>query len=122
MTPTGSPRSVRHESTARLHIVLCVPVLDRRKMCPVPMKEIGQKGTAKLCQVPLTGCHKQSGLKCTGRRPSPSGRATTGCMARQRSMRLKPLYLAINLIISVMAFEAYGEIRADLTFLPDRHE
>ena len=60
---------------------------------PYPMKEIGQKRAAKLCRVPPVGCHAQSGLKCTGRRPSPPGWATTGCMVRQRSIRRKPLYL-----------------------------
>jgi len=37
-------------------------------------------------------------------------------------MRLKPLYLPFNLVKSVMAFEAYGGIRADWIFLPDGHE
>ena len=43
---------------------------------PCPMKEIGLKGAAKLLRVPPAGCHAQSGLKCTGRRPSSPGRAT----------------------------------------------
>jgi len=30
-------------------------VLDRHRMCPVPMEEIGQKGAAKLCRVPTAG-------------------------------------------------------------------
>jgi len=38
-------------------------------MCPVPMKEIGRKGSAKLYRVPpAKGYHQQSGLKCTGLR------------------------------------------------------
>ena len=30
-------------------------VLDRHKMCPVPMEEIGQKGAVKLGRVPTAG-------------------------------------------------------------------
>ena len=52
------------------YIVQYLPVLDRHRMCPVPMKEIGRKGAAKLCRVPPAGCHAQGGLNCTGSRPS----------------------------------------------------
>jgi len=38
-------------------------------MCPVPAKEVGQKGSAKLHRVPTAkGYHQQSGLNCTGLR------------------------------------------------------
>ena len=32
------------------------------------MKEIGQKGSVKLCVFQHPGLHQQSGLKCTGLR------------------------------------------------------
>ncbi len=85
------------------------------------MKEIGQKGAAKPRRVPTAECHAQSGLKCTGRRPSPPGRATKGCMVRQRSKRRTPLYLRAQPPDSVMAWRSCGEIRVDLMFLPDGH-
>lgn len=91
-------------------------------MCPAPMKEIGQKGAAKPCRVPPAECHTQSGLKCTGRRPSPPGLATKGCMVRQRSMCRKPLYLAHQPLDSVMAWRVCGRIRVYMMFLPDGHE
>ena len=47
---------VRHECGAlffkRAQYLL---VLDRHRMCPVPMEEIGPKGAAKLCRVPTVG-------------------------------------------------------------------
>ena len=60
-----------------------------------------RKGTAKLGWVPTAGLHQQSGLNCTGCGPSAAGRATTGPMVRQRSVRRKPLYLMCNLQWSV---------------------
>ena len=55
--------------------------------------DIERKGDAKLCHVPMVGCHKQSVLNCTGRDPFIAGRATEEFTVRQRSMRGKPLYL-----------------------------
>jgi hypothetical protein len=55
-----------------------------------------RKGTAKLGWVPTAGLHEQSGLNCTGCGPFAAGRATTGSMVSQRSMRRKPLYLRCN--------------------------
>ena len=105
------------------YIVQYLPVLDRHRMCPAPMKEIGQKGVAKPCRVPTVECHAQSDLKCTGRIPSSPGRATKGCMVRQRSMRRKPLYLLTQPLDGVMARRGkYGEIRVDMIFPPDEHE
>jgi len=49
-----------------------------------------------LRRVPMPGRDKQNDLNCTGRGSSLTGRATTGSMVRQRSMRWKPLYLATN--------------------------
>jgi len=66
---------------------------------PCTDKEIGQKGAAKFCLVPQAGCHKQSSLNCTGQRPPSLGRATAGCMVRQRSVCWKPLYLIRTLAI-----------------------
>jgi len=54
-------------------------------------KDSGRKGAAKLRQVPMAGCHKQSSLNSTGRGPLPTSRATIGSMVRQRSVRRKPL-------------------------------
>jgi hypothetical protein len=67
---------------------------------------LSSKGIAKLCRVLTAGCHKQSGLNCTGREPFIVGRATAESMVRQRSMRGKPLYLAAQPRISGMALKA----------------
>ena len=47
-------RKVRHECGA-FFLARYLLVLDRHRMCPVPMEEIGQKGAAKLCRVPTAG-------------------------------------------------------------------
>jgi hypothetical protein len=60
------------------------------------MKEVDLKGAVKFHRVPPMWRNKQNGLKCTGCGPPPTGRATTGSMVRQRSMRRKPLYLDCN--------------------------
>jgi hypothetical protein len=61
-------RQVRHDVVHFIYMHYLL-VLDRHEMCPVLMKEIGQKGPVKLCRVPpAKGYHQQSGLKCTGLR------------------------------------------------------
>ena len=56
----------------------------------------------------------QSGLNCTGRAPSRAGRATTGPMARQRSMRRKPL---LRVIPSMVGWDRGGKLLPDLVRL-----
>jgi len=59
---------VRHDVVHFIYMHYLL-VLDRRKKRPVPMEEIGRKGSAKLYRVPpAKGYHQQSGLKCTGLR------------------------------------------------------
>jgi hypothetical protein len=77
---------------------------------------LSSKGIAKLCRVLTAGCHKQSGLKCTGHEPFIVGWATAESMVSQRSMRGKPLYLAAQPRSSGMALKASGVIRMDLMF------
>jgi hypothetical protein len=67
-------------------------------------KEIERKGAAKLCQVLMAGCHKQSSLNSTGRGPLSTSRATTVSMVRQRSVRRKPLYLERSTLDNGMAW------------------
>jgi hypothetical protein len=57
---------------------------------------IRRKGAVKLRWVPTAGLNEQNGLNCTGCGLPTAGRATTGSMVRQRSMRQKPLYLEAN--------------------------
>jgi len=45
---------VRHDVVHFIYMHYLL-VLDRHKKCPVPMKEIGQKGAVKLCRVPPAG-------------------------------------------------------------------
>ena len=74
-------------------------------------KDSGRKGAAKLRQVPMAGCHKQSSLNSTGRGPLPTSRATIGSMVRQRSVRRKPLYLEQPTLNDGMAWRDCGAIR-----------
>jgi hypothetical protein len=69
-------------------------------------RDVEPKGIAKLCRVLTAGCHKQSGLNCTGREPFIVGRATAESMVSQRSMRGKPLYLAAQPRSTGMALKA----------------
>jgi putative transposase len=69
---------------------------DRQlQSCLAPV-EAGRKGAAKLGRLPTAGCHAQSSLNCTEQgRLRPVRRATArSIMARQRSVRWKPLYSA----------------------------
>ena len=74
-------------------------------------KDSGRKGAAKLRQVPMAGCHKQSSLNSTGHGPLPTSRATIGSMVRQRSVRRKPLYLEQPTLNDGMAWRDCGAIR-----------
>jgi hypothetical protein len=68
------------------------------------MKEIGLKGAAKLFRVPPAGCHTQSGLKCTGRRPSSPGRATERVYGETTKCALEAsVFRAANPLNGVMA-------------------
>ena len=62
-------------------------------MSPPSVEGTGGKGVVKLGWVSTAELNKQSGLNCTGRGPSFTGRATAGSMVRKRNMRRKPLYL-----------------------------
>lgn len=66
-------------------------IFDRRLQCRPARGSNEWKGTEKLDRVSPVRCHKQIGLKCTGREPSLPGRATAVLMVRQRSAWLKPL-------------------------------
>ena len=60
-------------------------VLDRHKKCPVPMKEIGRKGSVKLCRVPpagLSSAERTEMYRIADHHAQ--GRATVGCMVSQR--------------------------------------
>ncbi len=79
-------------------------------------KEVDLKGAVKLLRVPTEGQNKQNGLKCTGCEPSLTGRATTGSMVRQRSMRQKPLYLEHQSLFGLMEQRYCDEFRSGLMF------
>ena len=98
-------------------------VLDRHEMCPVPMKEIGRKGSAKLYRVPpAKGYHQQSGLKRTGLRPSPLRPGYRRMHGESTNLSWKPLYLRNISLSSVMAREKCGAIWARFTISPGRYE
>ena len=97
--------------------------LDRHEMCPVPTKEVGQKGSAKLYRVPpAKGYHQQSGLKCTGLRPSPLRPGYRRMYGESTNLSWKPLYLRNTSLSSVMAREERGAIRVGFTISPGRYE
>jgi hypothetical protein len=62
------------------------------------------------------GLNEQSGLNCTGRGPTTTGRATTGSKVRQRSVRRKPLSLRCNSLWSDWDREICGENRSRFAF------
>jgi len=72
------------------------------------------KGAVKFIRVPTERQNEQNSLKCTGCGPSLTGRATTGSMVRQRSMRRKPLYLLAQLSLWLDGAE---RLRRDLVWL-----
>ena len=85
-------------------------------------KEVDLKGAVKPIRVPTERQNEQNSLKCTGCGPSPTGRATTGSMVRQRSMRRKPLHLDANSHDGLMEQGDCDEIRSGLMFWTGRHE
>ncbi len=74
------------------------------------------KGAVKLCRVLSVERNKQNGLNCTGCGPPPTGRATTGFMVRQRSMRRKPLYLDCNSLNGLVEPRERDQVRYGLKF------
>ena len=85
-------------------------------------KEVDLKGVVKLLRVPTERQNEQNGLKCTGCEPSLTGRATTGSMVRQRSMRQKPLYLEHQSLFGLMEPRDCDEIRSGSMFWTGRYE
>jgi len=74
------------------------------------------KGAVKFHRVPPMWRNKQNGLNCTGCGPPLTGRATTGSMVRQRSMRRKPLYLVCNSFDGLLEPRERDQYRYGLKF------